>query len=140
MVQLDASGRLDTSMMPTGIGADSVAVLVGTSVSAGDFVNLYDNTGAEVRPADNTVPYPAVGFVKDSVTANASNTVNVYFEGINTNLTGLTPGATYFLSTTGDIDTYANITKASGDVVQKVGTALSATSLSFEYTNPVTLV
>jgi hypothetical protein len=140
IVELDASGRLSMTMLPAGLGQDAVAIVVGTSVVAGDFVNVYNNLGTpNIRPADNTVPYPAHGFVLESVTANGSDTATVYFEGTNTGVSGLTPGVTYFLSTTGDQDTYASITKATGDIAQKLGVAISSSSLSFEYTNPVTL-
>jgi len=141
IVQLDASGKLSSTMLPTGIGTDSVDILVGSDVTAGDFVNIYNNLGvAEIRPADNTVPYRAHGFVLETVVADTSATATVYFEGTNTSQAGLSPGETYFLSSVGDCDTYANITKATGDIAQKVGVAISATAISFEFTNPVILV
>ncbi|MEO5344210.1 MAG: hypothetical protein H7842_12910, partial [Gammaproteobacteria bacterium SHHR-1] len=122
VVQLDASGKLDVTLLPTGIGQDSVSLRVGSNVSAGDFVNIYDNVGiAEIRPADNTVPYRAHGFVLETIVADGTATATVYFEGTNNGVVGLTPGETYFLSTNGDCDTYANVTKDTGDIAQKVG-------------------
>jgi hypothetical protein len=140
IVELDASGKLSATMLPIGIGQDAISIVVGTSVVAGDFINVYDNTGTpNIRPADNTVPYTAHGFVLESVTANGSDTATVYFEGTNTGVSGLTPGVTYFLSSTGDVDTYAGVTKSTGDVAQKLGVAITSSSMSFEYTNPIIL-
>ena len=50
---LDATGKLDMSVMPNGIGADTAIIEASESLTAGDFVNIYNNTGtAIVRKAD----------------------------------------------------------------------------------------
>lgn len=41
---LDASGRLDTSMMPVGFGQDSISATAGETLTAGDFV-YFNGTG-----------------------------------------------------------------------------------------------
>ena len=97
---------------------------------------MYISAAGTVLKADaNAVAKAAVGFVLASV-ANAA-TGTVYFEGSITGLTGLTPGATYFLSgaATGAITT--TIPTAAGSIVQQVGVATSATTLTFEAGEPI---
>lgn len=135
---LDAAGKLDTSVMPTGIGADTKALTASENLAAGDLVNVWDDSGtAKVRKADATSPSKrAHGFVLASVSSSA--TATVYFEGTITGLSSLTRGATYFLGTTaGAVTTTA--TSTAGHIVQQVGVAVSATELSFEPQQPVEL-
>lgn len=134
---LDASGRLDVSMMPTGIGADTASIQASENLAAGDLVNIHNVTGsARVRKADaTTVGKEANGFVLAGVTSGAN--AIVYFEGNNAQVTGLTPGALY-LSTTAGLAT-STPPSASGNVVQKVGFATAATSLNFDSGTAVVL-
>ncbi|MDD2885281.1 MAG: hypothetical protein PHT48_09585 [Dechloromonas sp.] len=134
---LDAAGRLDNSMMPVGIGADTAAIASSENLAAGDFVNVWNDGGtAKVRKADaTTAGKPAHGFVLSAVTSPSNATV--YFEGTNTEVTGLTPGD-QFLSTTAGGAT-ATAPSASGNVVQKLGVATSATALNFEPAQPIVL-
>ena len=129
--ELDASGRLDATMMPVGVGPDTAAINASENLAAGAMVNVFDNGGSVgVRNADSTTAGKETnGFVLAAVTA--SNPAQVFFEGIVTGLSGLTPGALYYTSTTaGGVTT--TVPSASGNVVQSVGRALSATELSFE--------
>lgn len=134
---LDAAGRLDTSFMPTGIGADTSSIVSSENLAAGDLVNIWNNTGtANVRKADATVAgKEAHGFVLSAVTSPAAATV--YFEGSNTGVTGLTPGP-QFLATTAGLCT-VTAPAASGNVVQRVGFATSATNVNFQSQTPVVL-
>jgi hypothetical protein len=134
---LDAAGKLDTSFMPTGIGADTSSIVSSENLAAGDLVNIWDNAGtANVRKADATVAgKEAHGFVLSAVTSPAAATV--YFEGSNTGVTGLTPGP-QFLSATAGLCT-ATAPSASGNVVQRVGFATSATNMNFQSQTPVVL-
>lgn len=127
---LDAAGRLDISMMPTGLGADTAVIEASGALAAGDFVNVFDDGGTvKVRKADATaIGTIAHGFVLDAV-ADAAN-ATVYFEGANTAVTGMT-GGQIFLSTTAGAATGTAPT-ASGQVVQKLGVAVSATQINFE--------
>lgn len=131
---LDSAGKLDTTMMPVGIGADTASIVTSEDLAAGDIVNIYDNTGTpNARKADASAASAGkkgVGFVLSAVTAPAAATV--YFEGQITGLTGLTIGATYFLSgaTAGALTTTPPTT--AGYALQKIGVAISATALSFE--------
>ena len=134
---LDSSGKLDTSMMPTGIAADTASVAASEDLAAGDFVNIYNDAGtAKCRKADaTTAGKEAHGFVLSSVTTG--NNATVYFEGDNDQCSSLTPGV-QFLATTAGAAT-ATAPTSSGNIVQKLGIATSATSINFEPGNPITL-
>jgi hypothetical protein len=54
-------------------------------------------------------------------------------------LSSLTPGAFYYMGTAGAIVTLANAPTTTGNVLMKVGTAISATQLMFAPEAPVTL-
>jgi hypothetical protein len=131
IVGLDAGGHLDPTVMPTGIGADTAIVPASEALAAGDLVNLWTDTGAvKARKADATTSgKEAVGFVLAAVESAAEATV--YFDGTIAGLTGLTPGARYYLSTTAGTPV-TTAPSTAGNVVQEVGYALSATSLTFE--------
>ncbi|MDP2786259.1 MAG: hypothetical protein Q8O38_16950 [Sulfurimicrobium sp.] len=130
IVALDAAGKIDNSMMPTGIGADTASIVTSENLAAGDLVNVYNVAGtATARKADaTTAGKEAHGFVLAAVTSPAAATV--YFEGSNTAVTGLTPGVQFLATTAGG----ATVTcpAAAGNVAQKVGIATSATNLNFE--------
>lgn len=135
LVALDATGKLDMSVLPNGIGADTAAIITSEALSVGDFVNIYDNTGTPtVRKANATdATKNAHGFVKSSYGSGVVATV--YREG-DVTLSGLTTGSKYFLSTTGGGFT-TTPPSATGNVVQYLGTAQSATLLRFETVLPI---
>ena len=136
LVSLDDSGRIDNSMMPVGIGADTAAITASETLAAGDWVNVWNSSGAKVRKADaTTAGKEAHGFVLAAVTSG--NPATVYFEGTNTQVTGQTPGPVYLQTTAGTGG--ATIPSASGNVVQSIGVAVSATAVNFERSAPVTL-
>lgn len=136
LVQLDGSGRIDSTMMPVGIGADTATITTSEAVASGDFVNIWNSSGAKVRKADATVAgKEAHGFVLVGVGSGAVATV--YFEGTNTAVSGQTPGPV-FLGTTAGLGVAA-APSGSGNVVQRIGFATSATSVNFQAGVPVTL-
>jgi len=130
--QLDAAGLLSSTMMPAGFGDDTVSIVASETLSAGDLVNIFDDTGtAKMRKADTTTAgKEADGFVLSAVTATESG--NCYFEGVITGLSTLTAGTRYYADGTtpgGIVDTVPSTT---GNVVQYIGRAISTTSLTFE--------
>ena len=136
IVALDDSGRIDNSMMPVGIGADTATIDASENLAAGDWVNVWNSSGAKVRKADaTTAGKDAHGFVLSAVTSG--NPATVYFEGTNTQVSGQTPGPVYLQTTAGTGG--ATIPSASGNVVQQIGVAVSATAVTFERGAPVTL-
>jgi hypothetical protein len=135
---LDAAGRLDSSMMPVGFAVDSKSITASENLAAGNLVNVWDDSGTvKVRKADaTTAGKEANGYVLAGVSSGAAATV--YFEQLITGLTSLTLGATYYLHTTaGGISTTAPC--RSGNVVQRIGRAISATELLFQPSAPITL-
>lgn len=127
VAQLDANGKWDMTMMPTGIGADTQAILTSEVLVAGDFVNVYDNasvrTCRKANAADNTKP--ANGFVLAGFGSAVSATV--YVRGLNTEVpvgtfVAANVGKKAFLSpTTGGAAT-VTIPSATGQIAQVLGT------------------
>lgn len=142
LIRLDATGRLDTSFMPVGIGADTQSVLTSEDLSAGDFVNLYDNAGTlNARKADASAASAGKavsGFVLAGTTTGQN--ANVYFEGINNQVAGLTPGTRMFLSNVTPGGSISTAVDTSGHTLQVVGEAISATAISFERSEPIVRV
>lgn len=135
---LDSSGKIDISFMPTGVGGDTQTLTAGETLSAGNLV--YVNGSGSVLKADaSAASKEAVGFVLAGITNAASGTV--YFgSGVITGLTGLTAGSAYYLSdsTPGGVTT--TVPSGSGKIVQRVGRAISSTVLYFEPQAPILLV
>ena len=138
LIETDNTGRLDQSFMPVGVGPDTKTLIATETMASGDFVNIWDDAGTvKIRKADaSTAGKESVGFVLDAITSGNSGLV--YFEAINTSLTGLTLGVTYFLSTTpGTIS--VNAPTGAGNIVQKIGKAVSATEIAYEASQPIVL-
>lgn len=136
-VGLDANGKLALNMMPTGIGPELGALVASENLAAGDFVNVFDDSGTpKVRKADaSTGGKRAHGFVKAAVTAG--QTVDVYFDGGNSSLTGLTGGTRYFLSASSPGAATATAPSAAGNLLQYIGTAFSSTTIPFRPTDGI---
>ncbi len=134
LIALGSDGRIHISMLPTGVGPDVKVMPAGETLSAGDLINVYDDSGVtKARKADASNLRRAHGFVLDAAASGAN--VAVYFEGIITGLSGMTAGQTRFLSTVGGTSSSAPTT--SGYIAQGVGAAISATEISFEAQQPV---
>lgn len=139
IVALSSTGRLDESVLPVGVGADTKLIQASENLAAGDFVNIWSDSGtAKVRKADaSTAGKEANGFVLAAVTAG--NNATVYFEGTNNQLSSLTPGLMYFLSATTPGTVTTTPPSGSGNIVQKVGRAISTTEINFEPSDPIVL-
>lgn len=136
IVALDDNGRIDNSMMPVGIGADTKVIQASEALSAGAWVNVHNSGGARVRNADATVAGKETdGFVLAAVSSGGNATV--YFEGTNNQVTGQTPGPV-FLQTTPGVGG-ATVPSTAGNVVQRLGVAVSATEVNFERGQAITL-
>ena len=129
---LDTAGRLHASMMPLGIGAQSVQAKASEAIGAGKFVNFFDDGGVfSMRLADNSNGRQADGYVNETV-ASAATGAAYPLDGTNANMTGLTIGVRYWLGTAGgvtntplDESDVANANKIS----QYLGVAKSTTEL-----------
>ena len=138
IVATGADGKLDGTLLPTGVGADTTTKPATENLAAGDLVNFHDNGGTpSVRKADASNGRRADGFVLTSVTSGANATV--YPPGSQvTELTGLTIG-TYYLSgsTAGAVSaTPPDPATATGQIMQEVGRADSTTSFFFNPQEP----
>lgn len=137
IVALDAAGRLALNMMPVGVGAETSSIVASEALVAGDYVNIWNDSGTpKARKADATAAgKEAHGFVLSGV--SATQTALVYHEGTNTQVTGQT-GGNVFLATTPGLGT-PTAPSGAGNVVQRLGVAVSATAVSFEPQQPITL-
>ena len=137
---LDGTGRLDNSFMPVGIGAETVALVASEALSAGQFVNIWDNAGvANVRKADaSTTGKEASGFVLAAFASAATATVYLVSQ-TNTQQTAMTPGTIQFLSDSTPGACTATVPTTSGHTVQQLGRASSATTIAFSPGPAITL-
>lgn len=130
ITSLDAAGKLDISLLPTGIGANSVVVLASEAIGVGKLINLWSNAGVlSMRLADNSSGREAWGYVNVAVASAAVGT-GYRLNTVNANMTALTPGADYWLGIAGGVITVPldSVTGA-GKLDQYIGKAKSATEL-----------
>lgn len=132
---LNNSGMLDVSMLPSGVGPDTVTLTASETIAAGAYCNIWSNAGAfAVRNADaSTTGKQADGFAVAGITSGASGTI--YLAGINTSVTGQVPGLVYLSATAGQGATSG--ATAAGQTFQQIGLALSATSVQFDPSAPI---
>lgn len=139
LVSLDDTGRIDATMMPTGIGADTVALPATEALAAGAWVNIYSNAGTtSVRNADASggAAKAADGFVLAAVTNGG--TATVYKEGNNGQVSAQTGGSDVYLSATPGAGTHTAPSTA-GHISQRIGKATSATNVDFQRDRPIVL-
>jgi hypothetical protein len=132
VIRTSGDGRLDSSLMPSGIGAQTITATATEALAAGDWVNI---APAGVRKADNSNNRPAHGFVLASFASAA--TATIYTAGLNTAKTGLTAGTQYFTGTAGSQTTTAPTT--AGTIVQTLGVAINPTTIPFDFTPPISI-
>jgi hypothetical protein len=133
IVATDATGRVHSSLMPSGIGADTSSLTATEAIPAGSYVNIWLNGGTpSIRLADNSNNRPANGFVLTAV-ANAA-TGTVYRTGRNTG-DGSALGVRY-LGTAGQSIAAASLPTAAGSIVQVLGVSDSS-GVTFEFDEPI---
>jgi len=134
---LGGDGKLSSTFFPAGMGADSQDMTTSEIIASGDYINIWDSTGAKVRKADASVAgKEAHGFCLVGGTQGATVTVN--FEGTNTAVTGQTPGNVFLSAASPGLGVTAAPT-GSGNVVQRIGFAISATAVNFQSQPPIVL-
>ena len=134
ILKTDSTGRIDSSVLPVGVGPDVKVVEASEDLNAGDYVNFWNDGGTEkVRLADASNGRDAHGFVK-AVALTAAN-ATVYFEGPNDDLTGLTPGARQYLDTAGGVTAVPRTT----GLHQFLGIAISATEINTDIDDCISL-
>ena len=138
---LDANGLIDRSMTYNNPAQTFTA---SETIATSAIVNVWDSTGAKVRNADASggVAKKADGTAATGFASAAAGTIdldNVVLGG----LTGLVVGTQYFLSATtpggivkvGD----AGYPATAGHILQKIGKALTATTLKVDIGDPIIL-
>lgn len=136
LVALDDTGRLPTTMMPTGVGADTYSGNASGALTAGDAVYV-QAAGTIARATAAAAGVGADGFVLAASASGAPATV--YFEGRNTALSGLTVGSRYYLSDSTPGGVTATPVTGTGKLHQYLGKAISTTSLAWEADDPIVL-
>lgn len=140
---LDANGRLDVSLMPSGIGPAVKTMPCSENLAAGDIVNVFNDSGVlRCRKADASsagAGRRAHGFVQAAFTSG--QTATVFYGDLNSSLSGLTIGAEYYLShtTAGGVVAVGGLSATAGHIVQRVGVAMSATEILVEIQEPIEL-
>lgn len=136
IIKTDAGGLIDPSFLPS---TGDISVEASEALSAGDYVNLFDDSGTvRMRLADNSNGRPADGYVLTAVAPLATGVIKPLHVGVNNQLAGLTLGSRYFLGTAGAV--VLTPPSASGETVQCLGIARSATELYQQPEDPVLIV
>lgn len=139
IVALDGTGKLDPSVLPVGVGPDIKIVEAAEALSAGDYVNIFDDAGTvKARLADNSNGREAHGFVLDAFAAAANATI--FFEGPNTAAPTGTAGQRAYLGTAGGVittplDPATNV----GDIHQLLGTYIDDNEINTDIDDCVQL-
>jgi len=137
IVALNPQGKIDETMLPTGIGADVAVIETSEDLNAGDVVNIYDDAGTpKCRKADATMSgKEAHGFVLAAFLTGED--ASIYFEGTNDQVTGI-PTGNLFLATSPGMVTGTAPTGI-GNVVQKVGIGIAPTAFNFDESQSIEL-
>lgn len=132
IIGADANGLLDPSFLPPGIGANQAVAPAFEALSAGEYINLFNDAGTlKARKADNSNGRPAHGYVGAAVAVAATATVK-RLNTVNSHQSGLSAGDAYWLGTAGGVISApldATDLANSGKVCQYLGIAKSATEL-----------
>ena len=134
IVRTGSDGKIDGTLIP---GSETLTLMASENLTAGDWVNIWDDSGtAKMRKADasNGISHVCHGFVLETITSGATG--KFYGEGINTQITTLSIGNTYFLSGTPGAETTTPPT-TTGHILQKLGVAVGTTAIKCELSNPV---
>lgn len=130
LTALDGTGRLDPSIMPVGVTADTYSGTASETLTAANPFVYVRSDGQVANASAATGGNPAIGFVLAGSAASAQ--ALVYFEGRVTGLSGLTVGARYYLSDTTPGGLTATPVSGTGKLHQYLGRAVSTTTLAFE--------
>lgn len=113
--------RLDSLELAGSSSSLQTYVSCNSSVASGDLVYFNSSGVAQTASSSSISTAPAVAYV---ISKNSSISCLIQILGY-LNLSGLTPGARYFLSSSGKLTTSPTV--SAGYVVQTVGYALTST-------------
>lgn len=139
IVATDPTGRLDLSLMPSGVGPDTETLVASETIASGALVSQHNVAGVtKIRNADASVQTKeADGFVLVGGAAAAS--LVVYYAGRNTAVSGLTPASELYLSATTPGGVTDTPPTGAGKICQRVGEAVTASVMNFEKQLPIDL-
>jgi hypothetical protein len=132
IIAFDNAGKIDPSVLPTGVGADILVAPASENLAAGDFLNAWNDNGTvRFRKADASagVGKRATHFTLTNATSGQNGSGYPLGSGTNSALTGLTPTSAYFLSNTTPGGLSATPITTSGHLSQFLGIARSASAL-----------
>lgn len=138
---LDDTGRFDNSMMPAGFGAETITLVASEALTAGDFVNIFDDAGTtKVRKADASggIAKKADGYVLANVLIAGNATV--YYGNVNNQKSGLTKATRQYLSGSTPGGTTETAPTTAAYIVQVLGKSTIATEMVVEIQDPIVLV
>ncbi len=131
LVATNSSGVIDITLLPAGIGADTKTYPAFEDLVAGDFVNIFDDSGTKkARLAVASSNKRAHGFVKANYATAA--TATIYFDSRNDVLTGVVDGTVYYLSNTVPGGFQTSPPTTTGHILQAIGTGAGTNAISFE--------
>lgn len=136
IVSTDSTGRLDPSLMPSGIGADTGTYTATEAIGAGRYVNIYDVSGtARIRLADHSASRPAHGFCLSAVANGGTGTV--YRAGRNTG--DLVAVGQRYLGTAGNSIPINAQPSSSGAILQSLGLS-DGSGVTFDFDEPTLIL
>jgi hypothetical protein len=115
-----------SALITSGSGFTPSSLTASEILSAGDLVNIF--SGGVRKASNENTSKQAHGFVISSYLATDS--VVIFYSGLNTSVSGLTVGARYFLGIDGALTTTPP--SLTGQLCQEVGIAVSTTALLFQ--------
>lgn len=132
---LNASGLIDDTMLPAWTVADTVIATASEALAENDVVTIYLDGTLKCQKANATdETKPAHGFVTAAVLITDPATVRL--DGILTQA-AVTPGIRYFLSAATGGAVTDTAPAATGNILQVVGVAVSATQIKFRPMDPI---
>jgi hypothetical protein len=140
-ISVDANGKISVAAPGSGgtnpIGPLSFSAVTDDTITAPRLLAMKAN-GHFALASNVAEGMEPIGLCTTSVAAGATATI-VFANNLITGLTGLVPGASYYLGTGGGLVTGANAPTATNSVLLKVGTALSTSTLLYAPEMPITL-
>lgn len=125
------SGTGDVTISAAIGGATGTDFDASENLAAGDLVNIWNDSGTpKARLADASSEKQADGFVLADV--DLGDPATVFSQGVNDQVSGLTGGVSQWLSSTVPGGVQDTPPTGSGQLVQRVGKAFSATVLNFQ--------
>lgn len=133
IIATGADGLIDASFLTKAPGTVSLQATASEAITAGALVNVYSNSGAAAaQNADGSVAGTknCNGYAPAAIASGATGTI-IVSNGVITGLTGLTAGTAYLSETSKGAVQAAGSTTA-GHTFQRIGTALTTTTLYFD--------